>query len=110
MLRQDQIKDRIIQLCEERGMTKYNLANRTKLGERTIYNIFEREGSPSLTTLYAICEALDVTMAEFFSDSQDQIVASEEEKKLLTCYRSITVETHRELAVDTVEKFARMQK
>lgn len=50
----------------ERGWSSYKLAEMSGLTGSTLTNMFSRKTMPSLTTLYALCEAFDITISEFF--------------------------------------------
>lgn len=62
----------IEELRLERGWSTYKLAEMSGLTGSTLTNMFSRKTMPSLTTLYALCEAFDITMSEFFSNDGDR--------------------------------------
>lgn len=72
---------RLRQLLAERGWTEYRLAKEAKLSESTIKNIFQRNATPSIPTLEAICSGFGITPAQFFSEN-DMVELSPELKKL----------------------------
>ncbi len=49
---------RIKQLMEERGWTDYRLAKESSLSHSTITNMFNRNNTPTLPTLEAVCAAV----------------------------------------------------
>ena len=65
---------------EEKGMTKYRLSKESKLPESTLSNIFHRGTVPTIATLQTICETMNITLSEFFSDD-DKIVMTPELKE-----------------------------
>ena len=77
------IRQRICQLMDERGWTKYELAKRSNLSETTIANLFRRCNAPSIPTLEAIINACGITMAQFFTEGNDPVVLSVEQRDLL---------------------------
>ena len=66
------IADTIIELCEKRGVSKYRLSQLSGISQSSLGRIISKESLPSLITLEKICEALDVTLAQFFQDKNPQ--------------------------------------
>ena len=66
------IADTIIELCEKRGVSKYRLSQLSGISQSSLGRIISKESLPSLITLEKICEALDVTLAQFFQDKTPQ--------------------------------------
>lgn len=67
MTLQECVQKRILDLCQERDITRYALANLAGIHESTIKNIYNgRSGSPKVVTIKIICDAFDLTLAEFF--------------------------------------------
>ncbi len=74
---------------EKYGWTKYRLSKESKIPESTLSNIFHRGTVPTIATLQAICETMNISLAEFFSDDEQVVMTPElkefyEEWKLLT--------------------------
>ena len=62
------IKDRILHLCVEHGITINKLATMCALSPSSIKNIlYGRSADPKILTIKKICDGLDITLAEFFS-------------------------------------------
>ncbi len=68
--------ERIRFLLKERGWSVYKLAQTAEIPQSTLANLFMRNNVPTIPTLERICEALGITLAEFFSE--DGTVSSEE--------------------------------
>ena len=64
-------------LLEERGWSVYRLAQEAGVPQSTLANLFLRNNMPTVSTLERICQALGITMAEFFS--QQPTLPPEEE-------------------------------
>ena len=63
------IAKRILKLCEIKGITPNKLANMAGLPSSTIRCIFYgRSKNPGTRTLLDICQALDMTLYDFFND------------------------------------------
>ena len=56
---------RIEELCKQRGITRYKLCANGGLSRQTICSLGEREGV-LLSTIWDVCETLQITLAEFF--------------------------------------------
>ncbi len=62
------VRDRILQLCEERKITINKLASLSALPPSSIKNIlYGKSQNPKLLTIKMICDGLDITLGEFFS-------------------------------------------
>ena len=62
------IKNRILQLCEERSISINRLATISALPPSSIKNIlYGRSVDPKILTIKKICDGLDITLAEFFA-------------------------------------------
>lgn len=63
------VKFRISSLCEERGITINKLGTMSGVTRSTINNIVSgRNNSATVSTLKKLCDGLDITITEFFSD------------------------------------------
>lgn len=85
-------KLRIKQLLEERNWSEYKLAKKSGISQSVITNMFHRNYTPTLPTLEAICKALDISLAQFFLEGDDPVVLTEEQKSLLSKWRTLTEE------------------
>ena len=83
------ILDKIEKLRIARGWSIYKLAEKCDITPSTLANMFARGTLPSLTTLIAICNGCDITLAEFFSDKVED-ATFQEEKELLKNYRKLS--------------------
>jgi len=58
---------RVIELREQKGWSQYKLYKLAGIGQTTLSEIESNKKAPTVTTLAKICEALDISLAEFFS-------------------------------------------
>lgn len=63
------IHSRLRKLMADRGWTEYRLAKESGLSQSTLANIFSRNTVPSIATLEMICKAFQITLAQFFAES-----------------------------------------
>ena len=62
------IAQRILQLCEQRGIAVNELANISGVSPSTVYSILnEKSQNPGAITLKKLCDGLEITLGEFFS-------------------------------------------
>ncbi|MBQ9685012.1 MAG: helix-turn-helix transcriptional regulator [Oscillospiraceae bacterium] len=62
------VKNRILQLCDERKMSINKLATVCALPPSSIKNIlYGKSNNPKLLTIKMICDGLDITLGDFFS-------------------------------------------
>ena len=72
-----ELSSTLSRLLEERGWRVYRLAQEAGVPQSTLANLFLRNNMPTVPTLERICQALGITMAEFFS--QQPTLPPEEE-------------------------------
>ncbi|MBB5264870.1 transcriptional regulator with XRE-family HTH domain [Catenibacillus scindens] len=73
------VNRRILELCKERGYTVYRLSSLSGIPTSTITSILKRNNAPTIPTLQKICQALDLTLAQFFSQGFDTLTPSQSE-------------------------------
>lgn len=62
------IQKRILELLAARGWSVYKLAQETGIHQTTVYDWFNEKGfTPSRRSLEAVCGALGISLAEFYS-------------------------------------------
>ncbi len=61
------VKNRILQLCEERDLTVNALATMSGLPPSSIKNIiYGKSKNPKIATIKIICDGLNINLKEFF--------------------------------------------
>lgn len=73
--------DRINELISKKGWTAYELSKQTGISTNTIYD-WNKGAIPSLSNVVKVCEALDITVEQFFC-GLDSYKLSEDEKRIL---------------------------
>ena len=62
------VKNRIMQLCEEKRMTINKLATESGIAPSTIKNIlYGKSQNPGIVTLKMLCDGMGITLQEFFN-------------------------------------------
>ena len=82
-------KARIRQLMNERQWTEYRLAIASGLSQSTVANIFNRNTTPSVSTLECICEGFGITLAQFFSEGE-MVELTQEQKDMFAAWATLT--------------------
>lgn len=63
------VRQRILQLCEQRYITVNKLASLSGVTQSTVNNIVSgRNQSATISTIKKLCDGLDMTIQEFFDD------------------------------------------
>ena len=63
-----EVRNRILQLCNERDLTINKVATLSALPPSTVKNIlYGKSKDPKLMTIKKICDGLEITLGEFFS-------------------------------------------
>ena len=61
------VRQRILELCAQRGITVNRLATRSGVTQSTVNNIASgRNHSATVATIKKLCDGLDITLREFF--------------------------------------------
>ena len=84
-------KKRLQELMVERNWSEYRLAIVSGLSQSTIANIFNRNTTPSIATLEAICEGLGITLSQFFAEGI-MIELSTEQKEMFMTWSALSKE------------------
>ena len=80
---------RIQELLDAKGWTVNKLADEAGITHSTLYKLMNNKNvTPNLTTLESICNALEVSLSDFFDDSYQ---LSPEATLLVTCYDRLDV-------------------
>ena len=74
----------------ERGWTDYELAQQAMLTQSTIASMKARNSPPRIDTLQAICNAFDISLAQFFLEDESIEYLNKEEKRLIERFRKLS--------------------
>ncbi len=65
------VKNRILQLCEEKNMSIYRLSLESGVSQSTIKSIlYGKSKNPGIVTLKMLCDGLGVDIVEFFDTKE----------------------------------------
>ena len=74
----DAVVNRVKQLCNERKIKPNELANLSAVTASTVYSLLdERRRDVSIVTIKKLCDGLDITLGEFFSTVEFDMLEQE---------------------------------
>ena len=77
------ILDRITKQRMMRNWTEYHLSLKSGLPQSTISSWYRKNMLPSIASLEKICNAFDMTMAQFFAEDSSMAEITPDQRKLL---------------------------
>lgn len=86
------IKQRLKDLMDERGLNMYTLAKRSNVSWNTIKNFYARDSKPTLTTIELLCDGLGITLAQFFDEGGNSVSLTAEQQYVLDRWSRISDE------------------
>lgn len=70
-------------------MSKYRLSQLTGISQSSIGKIIAKESLPTMPTVEKICDALGVTMAQFFAGMDVLVSLSESQQEVLNIWNNL---------------------
>lgn len=99
------VQERILELMEKKGWTKYKLAQETGLYKTTVYDWFnDKSYTPDRKSIELICAAMNISLVEFYSGI-DEGELSGEQAMLLQLFERVP-ESKRQLVYDLLRSLA----
>lgn len=89
---EDYVAERIKELCDKHGFSKYRLAQLTGMSQTALGNIFAKTSIPTIPTLEKICEAFDISLAQFFAGEGDRPDLTDVQKEILELWSGLNAE------------------
>ena len=83
---------RIRDLMKAKNWSEYKLAKESGLSQSTISNIFSRNSIPSISTLETICSTFGITLAQLFTENEQEVLLKEEQIDLFEKWMALTVD------------------
>lgn len=103
------VQERILELMEKRGWTKYKLAQETGLYQTTVYDWFNDKGyTPDRKSIELICAAMNISIIEFYSGI-DEGELNGEQALLLQLFAKVP-ESKRQLVFELLRTLAEEKK
>ena len=86
------VLDRIKELLQERNWSLYKLSKSSGIPQSTLSNLFNRNNSPSISTLEDICKGFDISLSQFFAQGDESVELTTEQKDMLIQWNGLTIE------------------
>lgn len=80
---------RIEFLRKQKGWSVYKLCNEADLSPSALTNLYARNNYPSIPTVMKICDALQISLAEFFNENCKSCDLSPAEQEMLEKFRKL---------------------
>ncbi len=80
---------RITELRQARGLSVYRLARLSGIPQSTIATWYQKNLHPPIDKIERVCEAMNVSLAEFFRTSDDYYVGKDEDALFLEKWHSL---------------------
>lgn len=80
------VATRIKELLRARNWSVNRLAVEAGLTSSTLYSIMEGTNNPTITTIETLCEALDISLCDFFKQST---INEDEDNVILSMYHNL---------------------
>ena len=80
------IMERIDALCRQHNISKYRLSQITGISQSAFSKMARQQSSLSLETIQRICDALGISLAQFFSKPGEYPDLTAEQTHLLRCW------------------------
>lgn len=86
------VNKKIINMCNERGWSIYELSLQTGITQSSLSSMFQRGNPPKIENLQSICEAFGITLSQFFIEDEQMEPLTPKEKKLISLFRKLSNE------------------
>ena len=88
---------RIEELCQARDWSYYRLAKASGIPYSTLNTMLHKTNVPSVPSLAKICNGFGITLAQFFSDKDESVMLTADQKECLRVWNRLS-ERNKELA------------
>lgn len=101
------IMERIEHLCKQHNISKYRLSQLTGISQSAFSKMARQQSSLSLETIQRICDALGISVAQFFSEPGEYPDLTAQQKQVLTCW-ALLDEKKRNYALLMLEQLTKL--
>lgn len=88
---------------QERGLTEYQLAERSGLTQSTISSWYRKNMVPTIPSLEKICTAFGITLSQLFAEGDAPVSLTESQQKLLDRWSRLS-EEQQAVIFDLIDK------
>ncbi len=83
---------RILDLRTERGWSEYKLSVESDIPQTTISSWYRKNVCPTIPSLEKICKAYNITMTQFFNDSDEYVSLTENQAILIEHFSRLDID------------------
>ena len=95
--------DRIDMLRVKSGMSIYKLAQDALLSDSTLKHLYKRKTFPNVLTIYRLCDALQISVSEFFAFNVEAVKQVDDKAILLSSFDALSPDNKR-LVLELIQK------
>lgn len=86
------IMKRVDELCLQHNISKYRLSQITGISQSAFSKMSKQQSTLSVETIRRICDAFGISMAQFFSESDEYPDLTPQQKKLLRYWELLNIQ------------------
>lgn len=98
------VLERILELRNERGWTEYKLSEESGISQTTISSWYRKDVLPTIPSLQKICDAYNISLAQFFNYEGEPVPLSEDQQTLLNNWNRLN-EKQKKAILDLIQTF-----
>lgn len=83
----------IMEICKRRNLTVYRLAKMSDIPYSSLNNIIRHEHIPTIRILMKICDGLNISLSQFFSEIENSPMLSSEQEDVLFLWDLLDTES-----------------
>ena len=93
----------ILEYRDARHWSEYQLAERSGIPQSTISSWYNKNTTPTLSSLEKICSTFGITLSQLFSEGKDPVDLTESQRKLLERWSRLN-EEQQEIVFQLIDK------
>ena len=98
------VLERILELRNERGWTEYKLSEESGIAQTTISSWYRKDVLPTIPSLKKICDAYNISLAQFFNYEGEPVALNEDQQILLNNWNRLN-EKQKKAILDLIQTF-----
>lgn len=93
------VANRIVDLLNKNGITRYQLSQKTGISQTALKGLVNMEHTPTLHTIEKICEGFNMSYVQFFASGEDSVELSDDQREVLGLWESLSAEERRVMKI-----------
>lgn len=91
----DFIANRIVDLCNTQGISKYRLSQMSGISQTALSKIISKKCLPTVPTLSKICDGFQISLAQFFAGKNTVIDLTDTQMEIISVWNDMNEEERR---------------